>query len=912
MHGGTAEAEQSEKHAFDAADLGKVERLLQKRVNSDPVDLRATFRYGVLASFRDDFFSAGRSFSKVATANWNRSITRNNLAVVYFRSGFTRAAVDMLLELAQSKQAPPAVFFNLAVICDGVAAYGEEVPEDLIECGLLSEEVRPEQRAIEFFARSLASSRPWRGGLAGALYLWPEDVPAGFGFSINLGQPNTEEANFHLYEGIACMRRRQWDEALKHFDIVSSAPDAGKAAVNARREAILGMCRQLRDDIALKLEESSYPEAEALINKLAALSAELPVEDLLRRLLFEELAAIGTRLEKREPVVDFVILQTFSRSIQNAVAKFAGLGAVGDPNEKRPGGSAVDDPLAHVRLKCAQAVEDLLRRIIRMGRYDAATQLLGWAQQQWLASALQGGWDREIHHAKALDYWSRAKDVLSVGATAEGTQHLGTALVAAHDAGDKGLIQIIEYELASLNRTEAQADTVKLIKKTMAERRYVDAARLCADAVKNNPSNEGLVALSTQALQQLCNHAHALARVSQWAEAVQLIDHYLEYRPEDRDAQSFRVSMIGRFNDELIENAWNRWQSREPLSAQTLPAEIAGICDRVLGLDPAHARALELLREIAATESRVRAEAADDSADRRYRQSLARFEQAMARGPAEEALSCLHQLRALRPDERHTKQATDRVLALCISQFRTRLEVERDASALDVVEHALLQLRNISPEFIPAAELLEKVGRLRVREDAGRRAIVERKLVEANEKLTRMAPAPAMQELESVLVLDLPETRARASALRERAIVMGQRRLEMLMHDGAGEHVAERDELTCLLERWAPHLLRDILTRRTRVRDEASRADTLRRELEHIADEARSSSAPTVTALSDMERALRRLRRRYGELPASGLARVRDVRRDILTAADPWSRWVYRARSFLTGAWSLYAAGSPA
>ena len=627
--------------------------------------------------------------------------------MVYFRSGFTRTAIEIFLELAQSKEAYPAIFFNLAIICDRIAAFGGEAPPELIECNLLSAESRADQKAAEYFKRSVEALHPWHSGLDGALYLWPEDIPPSLGFSVGMMQPTIEDAYRHLYAGVASIRCGEWAEALKHLDVIPSThPDASNAAANARTAALLGLSREIRSNIALKIDESNYSEAEIQVSKLAAICSELPIEDLLKELFLEELGSIGARIDQAQPIVDFVLLQTFSRAIQNAVVRFtASLPA--DPVDEEPLKTRpAENPAVYFAGRCAVAVEDLLRSLIGMGQYNAAIQLLAWAEQQWFVAALQAKWSQKIHHARALDYWSRAKDALARKKVASATKLLGTALGAAHDSEDQGLIKVIELELIGLHKPQTPAETIRLIKQTLAEHRYADAAAMCAEAVAKNPHDEELISLLTEALQLLRSDARSLARVSNWGDAAMMIEHYLEYRPEDQDAQSFYLSMVSKRNDRIIENAWNRWQSRESATTAPLADEVNATCDRVLSFDPTHGRALELQREIAAVASRAKAAAAESSAYRLYRDELILFEEAMARRSATDVLHHARKLLALGPDEHHTKHAIERALPLCVSALRSRLETERDTSALEQIEGEVAQLRIIAPNSATVAELL--------------------------------------------------------------------------------------------------------------------------------------------------------------------------------------------------------------
>jgi tetratricopeptide (TPR) repeat protein len=901
----------TEAQYFDQGRIRDVERELRRRIDDDPLDIRAVFECGTIAAFREEFGKAGECFSKILASNWNRNLAVNNLAVIYFRSGLTRAAIEMLLELSRSKDAvPAAVYFNLAMICDRVAAFGGEPPPELIECRLLSVEVRPAQKAAEYFKRCTESAMAWHSGLDGSLYLWPEDVPFSLGFAANLLQPSVEEANRHLYQGIALLRNREWDEALKHLDLVSATlPDASKAAANARTTALLGYSREVRQDIAAKVSAGDYAEAEVEIDKLAKICARLPVEDLLQKLLLEELSEIGNRLDQVEPIVDFALLQVFSRAIKVAVTRVAGAPVAGAEGEVADA-DVQESSEAHFASKCAIAIEDVLRRFLRIGNYDAGVQLLAWAEQQWFASALSLNWNQEIHHAKALDYWSRAKDAFAREESDLAGRQLGIALVAARQAEAEGFVKVIELQLASLHRPSTLARTIELINQAIVEQRYEEAAQACSEALANNPHDETLVSLLTQALERLRLNAHALARASKWSEAAAAIDRYLVHRPNDHEAQSFRTRMTERQSDERVEAAWNKWQSRDSSVASDLSAEVIGLCERVLALDPAHARAREVLREISAVEARSQAAAAPDSADQLYRDRLMQFEQAIARGSAADALLQLQQLRVLRPDQHHTRQAIERALPLCVASLRNRLELECDAAALDEIERELVLLRSIEPGFAPAAELLDKLRRQRVREDAGRRSLVDASLREADQCLMKLEPAKALKAMEPALVLDLPEARSRLRALQELAVAMAKRQLEILMLRKDEPQTSEQSELTRLLGRMAPQALHDALARINRTHNEGPRADSLRRDVDRIEQDARNSKAPTLGTLWGLDRGIRYLRQRHGELPAPEMARLRAIRRDILTAASPWLRFIYRVTARFTGAPTLYGAVS--
>lgn len=176
---------------FNDGHLDQLERELYDRIQSDAKDLRALFKQGVLAAGRYQLSDAARNFSVIAASGWKTGLARHNLATVYFRSGLTRVAIEMLLKEAKSQEASAATFFNLGIICDHVAALGDHIPPELVDCGLLAAGRNVRQDATQYFKRSLDAGA-WNSGLDGALYLWPENVPQAWGFASTWLSPGSK------------------------------------------------------------------------------------------------------------------------------------------------------------------------------------------------------------------------------------------------------------------------------------------------------------------------------------------------------------------------------------------------------------------------------------------------------------------------------------------------------------------------------------------------------------------------------------------------------------------------------------------------------------------------------------------------------------------------------------------------
>jgi tetratricopeptide (TPR) repeat protein len=893
---------------FNDGHLDQLERELCDRTQGDAKDLRASFKLGVLAAARYQLSDAARNFSVIAASGWKTGLARHNLATVYFRSGLTRIAIEMLLEEAKSQETNAATFFNLGIICDQVAALGDHIPPELVECGLLAAGRNVRQDATQYFERSLDIGA-WSSGLDGALYLWPEDVPPNLGFPVNLAQPSIENASRHLYDGIACLDRHEWRAALEHLDLAAVADTTiRKAAADARKTALIGLCREIRTDIARAMDQKNYTAARDRIGDLALLCAEVPIDDLIEELLLEELNAIAAQLRQSDAAADFSILQTFSKAIGDAVdRKRCGEAAI-DAGQM---GHAVDDPTAAFARRCAGVVEDLLRRMVRSGMYEFGADLLAWSEQQWFAPSLQTNWRREINHARSLSCWTFAKTALAQGDAAEAESQLAKALLAARDAEAAGLARIIELELSRLRQRKTGTEGAQHIQQAMAEERYADAARLCSDAISVNPHDDAVTAQLAIALERLRGDAHAFARAAKWTEAAASIDSFLEYKPDDVESQLFRARAAAELNNSQIEQGWNRWQSR-PYASSDLRETLTQFCAKVLALDPQHARALELLREMEVVDQRVIAEAADSSANQQYRHELVELDQALIRNDATLAFASACRLRALRPLERHTRDACDKAFAAYVGAMQTRLELDVDVTVLDEIEGELGRLLNVEPDFRSARDLLGRVQRRRILENSSRRAAAQQQLDEADQKLTELEPVLALQALEPVFVLDLPECKTRAQMLRELATGMAKR--QVLMAFAAGqEHVADAlGSHKAALSRWSPAAWQQVLAHIRSHQQQAQSSSALLDEINSVIDQARDTAGSALSALFGLDRNVRRLRRRHGEIPASELAKLQILNREILETMPLWSRAAYRLLSRMNGTVSLYSGASTA
>jgi Flp pilus assembly protein TadD len=870
------------------------------RIKRDSRDLRAAFKLGVITATRGDFFNASRHFTNVLAAGWKSALARNNLAVTYFLSGRTRVAIDILLETERSESPASAASFNLAVICDRIASFGGDIPPELIECGLLSAHGSPSELADKYYRKSLDGR--WESGIDGALYLWPDDIPPSLGFPIDLGQAGLEDAHRHLWQGFSCVDRKEWSDALHHFDLAASSRlyiDA--AAKNSRTAALFGLCREIRADIAAKTASNDFAEVDRRISELASLSARLPVEDLLTGLVHEELRAIETQASGSGALADFAVLQVYSKAIKSTVDQLADRRAGGGDRS----GEHAENIGSTFGARYAFAIEGLLNKLLLAGRYDDSVELFDWARLQWFGSSLKEGWPQEINHARALDFWSRAKDALARNETGEAERHLGTALVAAQSIEEKGLCKIIESELAGLHQTKPSAKTLQAIRSAIAARHYVEAVRQCSEALKINPHDGEIVSQEAIALNHLRADGFALERAGHWIESAAAIDEYLRYRPGDREAQSFRENLAHGHKDAMIEQAWAKWGARTAATLAELRKELDRICSDVLGLYPHHARALELVREMAVSERSAAAATADTNADRRYQACLLRFEEAEAANDAVVAFASAWELRALRPFERHTREACARAVALYAVAMRARFEAARDTSEFDDIGNEIGRILKMEPGFPAAVELLDMVQRRQVDGSPERTTVAHDKITEADRKLTELQPLPAFDALETVFVLDLPEFRTRAHALRDMAIALAKRQAIAMLLDKRKDHGAPCKKIAAALGRWAPEAWQDVVAAVARRSDQQHRDASLKTEVTQVADQARTGDQPPLQALLGMDQNLLRLIRRYGELSSAELVNLQTVRNDILQSMPLWSRCAYRAIALLTGSTSF-------
>jgi hypothetical protein len=321
---------------------------------------------------------------------------------------------------------------------------------------------------------------------------------------------------------------------------------------------------------------------------------------------------------------------------------------------------------------------------------------------------------------------------------------------------------------------------------------------------------------------------------------------------------------------------------------------------------------LQLLRQMAAVERRASAGAAATSADQRYIEELIQLEEAIAKNNTVQAFSHACKLRALRRQEPHTKEACDRAFALYVAALQTRLETDDKEGALNEVECELLKLLKVEPSFRTAIDLLDQVRRRGVHENPARRAVAEEKLTEADRRLTETEPVLALQALEEVFLLNLPEYRTRAQTLRELAIVMAKRQLKAMILDGHGEHDDAFDMRAKVLGNCSPASVEEVLAWAARHRAKELSSQSFKAEISRIMEQARNSSAPALSVLFRMDRAIRQLRRRHGDVPSSELAKLRTVEQDVLQTMWPWSRGTYRLLSRITGTAFLYRKASPA
>lgn len=870
--------------------ISAVENELRDRIGRDSGDLRAAFKLGMLAAARRDFFHASSYFTNVLAAGWKSALAKNNLAVSYLLGGKSRIALDILLEIAGFESPPSAALFNLAIICDRIASYGGEIPPELVECGLFSPSGSPSELAAKYYRRALAGN--WDAGIDGALYLWPEDIPPGFGFPVNLDQPALEDAHRQLWEGFACLDRQQWSEALHNFDRVAfSRFHIGDAARNSRTGALLGLCREIRAEITASTANKDFTTAERLIGELASLSGGLPVDDLLTGLLHDELDAIETRVSQSTGLSDLAVLQTYSAAIKAAIDRLAGHGA----------GDAAGKTARTFERRCALALERLLGKLVLRGRYDESTELLDWAKLQWFAASLKETWVRDINHAKALDFWSRARDALTRKEIREAERHLGTALLAAQSIDEQGLRKVIEAELAGLHRGESSAKALQAIRTAIATKRYAEAARHCSDALKTSPHDEQIVSQQAIALHHLRADGYALERSEHLTESAAAIDEYLSHRPGDQEAQSFRESIARKQMDVLVEQAWSKWLARTVATSSALRPEFDRLCSNVLSLYPRHVRALELVREMTVSERGAAAATADTSADRRYQACLVRFEEAAAANDAAAAFASAWELRALRPSERHTREACERAAALHAVAMRARFDAARDTAEFDDIENEIGQILKMAPGFGPAVELLETVQRRHVDASAERRTVAYDKIAEADRKLTELQPLATLDALETVFVLDLAEFRTRAQALRDMAVALAKRQAVAMLLDKRKDHSAPCKKIAAALGRWAPEAWQDVVAAVALRSDRKHRDASRKTELAQVADQVRTGDQPPLQALLGMDQALFRLIRRYGELSSAELVNLQTVRNDILQSMPPWSRCAYRIIALLTG-----------
>jgi hypothetical protein len=888
----------SEKILIAEGRAFELEAKLRSNLLDDPQDIRSAFKLGVVTAARG-LPEASMHFAKVALFDWNTSLTNNNLAVARFRQGATIAAVEMFLKIAASANVPSAVYFNLAVISQGVASLGGDIPPDLVRCGLFEPGGSAQQTARVYFEKCISIER-WDSGIEGALYLWPDEIPLSIGFPALLDQPRVEQAELHFQKGMALIGHHNWRAAIAEFDqAVREYPGLKRPIAGSRASALLGLCREVRANVTKKKDEGEYRAATALIRELAALYTEVPLDDLVEGLLLDELNATGVQLLDERNVADLAVLHTLSKAVKDAVDHLDNVRSTTSDattqiqtRENRP--TFYED-------RCACAVEDQLRRLVLLHRYDDAQELLSWAQLQWFVSSLRSNWRSDIYDAKAYDHWLQAKDATARKDFVRAEQQLGTALIAAMEAKATGLVRVIEAALTQLKRRGGGPADFQQIEAAISTRDYEIAAKLSAKALLLNPHDETLSAHLAAALSSLLEKAKANIRLRHWEVAAGALKGYLDHRPEDSEALSLCAIVRNGQLDAQIERNWALWESRTAGSAASLAKTLTDDCNAALEEYPCHERALELSRKIAAATHRAAAEAQPTSGNRRYLEALAELQLALATRDSSTALSLAFELRSFEPNDVQTQKICCEAVALRVSSLWAAVKTgKRDVE----FDRELSQLLDFEPGFRPALDLRTHLQREEVRLRPERQMLAEEKLIQADAELTKLDPVATLQTLDEVALLDIAQFQSRADALREAAIRMAKRKLARVLRGSTKD--ADEMSLREVLGRWAPGASEEVQAQINRARAHSAVQFHPKREVGRFLDDVRSSSSSPLVILLRMDTRVRQLYRRHGKLPARETLRLAKANNDIQQTMPLWSRWVYRVMRQLNGAAALY------
>lgn len=881
---------------FKDGRLDELQKCLRQRVNHDDSDIRSVYRLANLHAYQDKLAEALLLYDIAWGHRWPGPVCLNNIGVVLIRQGQTRPGIKALYEVNQMEGAPAAASFNLGILIETVFAFSGSYPPIFGQMEFVEPDKKPAEAAAEYFRT--ACERPWLEGtrLDGALYLWPNDILPNIGFEATVSRSSIEAAHEHLNEALSRLQEGDWRMALDLLAQAASLAPILETHTNQHRiTALLGLCRELREQAVTLRRAGDYRGARNILQELVSLFPELPDRELVTEILVTEINNLAERLRMSsltEQLPDLQKLITAAGTHLDDLREVWQEGvdvSRGHGNTETSSSQHNRDPISvqrYLAQVCTNAWDRQIRLLVRDAQYDRAIDLATYGEMQWFSQGAEQRWRAEVLVGKALDAYACAREALEEGKRGVAEQHLREARTSALEADAQSLVRQFDAELSRLISAVTPAEDIETLRVLLDRRNYTEVLGRCQRLLKRYPTDGNLSSIQKTALNLLLEEAHAAERLKRWDIVSERLKLYWRYCKDDEAAQAMLGKSTAGIIDQLAEDAWFAWQAGEHTQA-------ARLCNEALEQNPKHQKAGRLKAIIEVNETINWNELA--SAYRKIYQDCMR---AIAEKNPAEAFKQARELRRLEPDEALTEEACTAAFSLYISDFRYQLESSRNPEHAKELAKKVEQLLDITPDFKPAIELMNELNRTQLNRKREFAQKARKKLEEARQALYEGVPEKALTFVREALERNIPTLRSESEDCCREALAMLQQRLKSLTKANQYQETDETTRLIKIIAEWCPHEAAQIEVefdqRRRTIEAEFHEKRRMQEgqrdvpsEIGEIIDRVRHSSKGSLRILYNLNTDIRRFIRRRPGTPKPQVNRLLQCREELLQSMLP-------------------------
>ncbi|MBW8879520.1 MAG: hypothetical protein JF614_31690 [Acidobacteria bacterium] len=901
----------------------ELERIFRDALKEDAADARSAFRLGNLLAYQGRYREALVCFETAWLYRWPGPIALNNRGVVFSCLGESRMAFKDLSDAARQAEGCRPASYNLGILCEKLGNEGS-LPAVLLDLKLEASGKKASEIARSIFAQALDGTNPgagWAetGPLDRPLFLWIDDLPSGFGFELKREIVNIEEAIAVYDEGISLVDQGRWQEGISKLDASAGLhPDLKERIKAPKTRALVGMVRSRFEEIRNKWDAEDFEGAKRGYDELIQLVPILPDRAFADEIVTAALNHAAERIRSHKPEEGWEALQRLITAARQRVEDDLRNGETETPEEEEiPGlektpepeaaqektageegasenetgkeeppspapsnGAVREGPAAeHIRQVCRQAWGQQITYLLGRGEYEVAIDLLEFSDIEWFASRDLPGWRRRVYTSQAESLRTKGRAFFKKRKWKEAATCWKDGREAALLAEDAHVVESLDQLIDELLES-APAELQTELQALLRDRNDREALRHCVEALEKDPGDGRLTARRQALISQLLRQTQEALEAQQWNEAQGIANAILAAVPEESRARH----QLRMAEEKLIEQ-WSE-EAKGFLERGRLD-DAAKQCAKIEALDPDHAGAREIRREIKIAERRAEQDKQDSNP---YDKAFYAYMEARDAGDPERALEWALEMKRLDRRDPHTREALEWVPSAFVEALRVQLEKDRTPETANALTEKLKRLFSLQPNFKPARELSKELRQVSKGYDNQKRKRSYDKLGEAEEVLLGDDPDPkrALQLLAAVRDPDLEDE---VQEKRKEALALLRGQIDELLADPSEENQKAADDLLKIHQRWDPSFVE--ARQREVERKQALRAEEkeLDDQVKKLRDLLRQNKGKPFYALKEMDQTVRALDLEGSRIRTRRRREIEELRQRAKRNMTRWQRF---------------------